>query len=736
MHCRRLVSIPALAATLALSFAGTGWSRDIRGRVVSPEGKPVAEAVILHRPSGLRALSGPEGDFLLRLDAGGKLRLAVIHPGFLEEEVAVPRSGQDRPLTIVLVPLIRQREEVVVTALRYPEPSMKVPAASSVLSAETLNESMTSNLTRGMEDLVGVASLGTGGFSLVPVIRGLTRNRVLFLVDSARISSDRRTGPSASFVHPQDMSRVEVLRSPSSVFYGSDAIGGVFQVFLKEPGPKEGLHGSLNARYGSVNGEKGLGLALSGKRRSLGFYLSLQGQKAGDYSNSAGTVPRSGFGQWSLLAKLSHKTDRRQVDLSFLRTRGLDIGKPARDSLTRPTWYPRENHNLLQVHWLEKNFVRGELSFSAYINPNFLETQTDRMESYKTRESFSRTQGTDFGLQLSFARQAAGSLRLNIGMDLSGRYGVEAENKDTSFDSQGTSLSVSEETPYAGGSKLDLGFFLSADFSGLRSLDIVAGLRWDRLRVEADPGGQGQSVSHSDSILTGFAAASYHLSGQLVLFANLARAYRAPTLSERFYTGITGRGFIISQPGLSSEKSLSFDAGIKFVSTRFFSALYGFLYDIDGLIERYLVAEKTYTYGNVDRGRIRGLELEAEWFPLSGWKIFGHVSAVQGTSMDNSQPLNDIPPVRILAGTRLWVKRLSLEVSARHLLEKTNPGPAEIRIPACTLVDIKTSFYLPPSFNLHLLVSNAFNVLYLGRPDPDAPQDPGRNVSIGLNYSF
>lgn len=71
-----------------------------------------------------------------------------------------------------------------------------------------------------------MASLGSGGFSIVPSIRGLARRRILLLVDGARLSSDRRTGPNASFLNPEDLARIEILRSPSSVYYGSDAIGG------------------------------------------------------------------------------------------------------------------------------------------------------------------------------------------------------------------------------------------------------------------------------------------------------------------------------------------------------------------------------------------------------------------------------------------------------------------------------------------------------------------------------
>jgi outer membrane receptor protein involved in Fe transport len=721
------------AVLLAASFL---HGKEIRGRVLTRQGKPVAEAVVLHRPSGLKAMTGTDGSFRLNLDTADKIRLEIIHADYQEEELIVPAGANDATVEIIMAPLIRQREEIVVTALRYPEPSMSVPAAGSVLLAESLEEGLAPSLTFGVETLPGVSSLGSGGFSLVPAVRGLARNRVLFLVDFARVSSDRRTGPNASFLFPEDMARVEVLRSPSSVYYGSDAVGGVFQVFLREPDPRPGVHGRISARAGSGNGEKSLGASLSARRGGLGFYVSLQGTDAGSYRHAEGTVPMSGYSQWSLTAKLSFRSEKRRIDMSFLRSRGVNIGKPALDSLTRPTWYPRENINLAQFRWLESRVAGGELAFHAYLNPNFLETRTDRLETSQTRESSSRTESTDFGAQLSFNRPAARGLRLNSGLDLSGRSKARSFNRDAVLDEQGRPLSTFEETPYADGSRIDLGAFLALDFNRVKNLDVMAGLRWDRLEAEADPGGRGQSARREESALSAFMAASYRLSEWTVFFVNLSRAYRAPTLGERFYTGITGRGFIISRPDLEAERSVNADAGLKIAAPRFYAAVSAFRYDIDGLIERILVTDKAYTYANVDRGRIQGGEVEGEWFPRNGVKLFGNVSFARGRSVRTGQPLNDIPPVKILAGVRVWAGRLSGEACVRHHRAKSDPGPAEIAVPAGTTADLKLCVYLPAGFQVNALVSNVFDALDLNRPDPDAPPDPGRSVRIGVVYSF
>ena len=182
--CFKRAALPAFALLGAL--AASLSAVEIKGRVITPGGRPIASAVVVHRASGASAVSDPAGAFSLSLPGVEKGALAVSHPEHAEAAVRFNASGPDLELSVVLTPLIRQQEEVVVTALRYPEPSFGVPASESVLTSETIAESLPPNIAEGVKGMAGVTNLGTGGFSLVPNIRGLARNRVLILVDGAR----------------------------------------------------------------------------------------------------------------------------------------------------------------------------------------------------------------------------------------------------------------------------------------------------------------------------------------------------------------------------------------------------------------------------------------------------------------------------------------------------------------------------------------------------------------------
>jgi outer membrane receptor protein involved in Fe transport len=718
-------------------FAFWGFSAEWKGKVVSIEGKPIAAAAVFHRSSGLKALTDADGLFSLVLPEAEKVTLKITHPDYIEEELDLGVKSLGRPLLITLIPYIQQREEVVVTAMRHPEPTANVPAASTVVTAETIQARMVPNIAKATNNLTGVTMLGSGGFTLVPSVRGLARRRVLLMVDNARLSSDRRTGPSASFISPEDIGRIEILRSPSSVFYGSDAIGGVVHILTREPGGPERLGGRINTRFGTVNQEKGAGLALSGGPGSLGYYFSFQGVDAADYRSPDAEVLQSRYTQTSLLGKLRHQNDKREISGSFLVARGRNIGKPNRDGPAKPTWYPREDQNLLQFYWKEKQvWEGGDFSVHIFANPNFLETRTDTVASYKSKESYSKTESTDYGLQLSFDKKLASHLRLTSGLDWYGRSGAGAANSDKSLNSEGEVIKTFEEHPYTQGNRRDVGLFISGDYNGIPGLDLVAGLRMDFLHSQANPGGGAEVTGYDDQAVTGFTAASVKFTDTLTLFANVSRAFRAPDLNELFYSGITGRGTIIANPGLIPESSLNFDSGLKFIERRVFVGLYGFSYEITNMIERYLIADRTYTYANIEKGRIQGLELEWEYFPWSGFSLFGNAAVLDGKSLKNDTPLNDIPPQRLYIGGRAWIGRLSVGVEGTWQARKSDPGPAEIVIPSAWKVDFEASYVFRPALRFYFLVANIFNEFYLARPDPESVEEPGRNFVFGASYAF
>ena len=93
------------------------------------------------------------------------------------------------------------------------------------------------NVAQAVENVAGTATVSEG-HAAVPAVRGLAAGRTLILIDGARVTAERRVGPSATYVDPASLEGIEIARGPGSVAYGSDAFGGVIQLRTRraEPG--------------------------------------------------------------------------------------------------------------------------------------------------------------------------------------------------------------------------------------------------------------------------------------------------------------------------------------------------------------------------------------------------------------------------------------------------------------------------------------------------------------------
>ena len=706
----------------------------IRGKVITIDGRPLEGAYVFYLSK--KAVTDEKGCFSLEIEEKKKIRLTVTHEEYVGKEIILTSKDYLREIIITLVPYIRQSEEVVVTAMRYPEPLTHVPAAETVITGENINEKMCPNIAEVISDYPGVSNIGIGGFNKVPSIRGLARRRVLILIDNARIWSDRRTGPDASFMNPYDIEKIEILRSPSSVFYGSDAIGGVIHILTRENFLKN-FEGRIYLNFNTNNKEKKAGISLSKKLKNFDFYLSFQGRDAENYYAPSGEILMSHFSSANLTFKALYKSKNRNISLSYLGEVGHNIGKPKINSLVKPTWYPNERQNLINFHWEEKNFIfGGDFSLRAYLNPNFRETKKEKISTFKEKESFAVNKSNDYGFQITYSKKINKNLRLTGGMDVFGRANVEARNEDTYYDESGKIIKSRIQYPIKDGWRNDFGIFISADYFGIKNLDLVGGLRLDFLYTRVTDVSQPIKSESAQHTWTGFLGASWNLPYGFVLFGNLSRAYRFPSLNELFYTGITGRGYIIGNPGLNPEISLNIDTGIKFIRKRIFTGLYFFRYIIDSMIEYYRNKEGIYTYDNIEKGEIKGMEFEIEYYPITGWKIFGNFHTYKGKSLKTDEWLNDIPPSRLIFGTKLWKGKAWGEIIGIFQKEKDNPGPAEIRIPGYSIFNFKAGIYFSPSFQLYFNLINIFNKEYHARPDPDSPFEPGRSFIVGINYNF
>jgi hemoglobin/transferrin/lactoferrin receptor protein len=270
-----------------------------------------------HRRAALAAL----------LTAG--LALAAVAPVLAAE--AKPRAAfADTTQPVLFL------KETLVTGARYPRVYFESPQALSFVSSQQLRESAPVVLGDVLSTIPGVESNKDSPWEQRPSIRGLTGQRVLVLVDGSPMNSVRGNGPHPSLLDPTQVERIEVVRGPSSVAYGSDAIGGVINIITREPrffGADQVLRGSASLG-GSVSGlpARNGSLEFSARARKLSGFFAGSGRKTDDFRNADGTIPHSSFSDWNALANLRYDlSDRLALKGGYQLYRASKVGIPGLD---------------------------------------------------------------------------------------------------------------------------------------------------------------------------------------------------------------------------------------------------------------------------------------------------------------------------------------------------------------------------------------------------------------------
>jgi outer membrane receptor protein involved in Fe transport len=703
---------------------------EIRGKVKDIYNQPLPGITIRVIESGQTAFTNGQGAFVISLDdAPASVQIYFESSQYYRENRTVHLKDLTGDLEIFLIPLKLLKEDVTVTALNEAEKAISVPFAQNVVSKIEIRENMPETIVQALQNSPGIHFIGKGGVSVTPSIRGLARRRILLLANGARIISDRSAGASAQFFPPELVQQIEVVRSAASVLYGSDAIGGVINIISRNGRNPEANIGSLNFSGNSANSKINGGLSINRKFGNFSLLADLQISQADDYSSAKERILNSGFSYYTGNLVFGYENDQRDFSVNFLKSYGKNIGKPERaNDPSVSSFYPVEDTNLLNLVYNEKSLAADStLGFSLFLNPNHYEL--DKFKAASRQNDISRNNALDFGIRAAFKKGINKNLSYQFGVDYFGRSNVDMENETWKKD-----VLSSTSFPVENGKRSDLGMFFTLDYSGLSMLDLVAGARYGFFSRNAISDGHYlEKSSHAPAFFIGV---TRKIQDYLTLFFNLGTAFRMPSLSEAFYTGITGRNSIVGNAALNSESSLNLDAGMKIHRKNMFLGIYLFKCSIKDMIEKFPLSDTSYTYNNIEQGRIQGMEVEFQMYPIKNLELFGNGFYYHGKSTASDQHLNDVPSAKVFLGVKYWLGRFWSELNWLASAAMKHPGPAETTIPAFNVADIKAGYYFSNRLFLFFKIANLFNRYYIANADPDIPPAKGFDFSLGLNVNF
>ncbi len=698
-------------------------------RVVTPDGAPLAGARVMVMGRGESIVADANGLFALD---------PVPDPPFVLF-VARPDGVALRPITVTIVPddgplvieVAAAGETVTVVSGMVPDLEMSPAAAATVMGRGDLSQRLPAQLFQTLENIPGAGTSGDG-HAAVPSIRGLPQHRTLLLLDDGRVSSERRAGASATYLDPETIEEVEVVRGPGSVAYGSDTFGGIIRARTRMPDPQ----GTTGLRWSTVGGtgldELGAAAEFTTGLLGGGVLLGAHYRDYGDYRSPEGTVFNSGSTMQGFRAGWQAAALGGIVHLGWRTDEARDVGKPTPDSEIRRVFYPQETSHRFSLGF-ERPGPGGwnRLSVTAGWDDYSLILAKERFATESTPRDVaeSRVDANDFNVRAD-AERPLGDWRLVLGAEVSGRYNLGAVNEYTTFDDGGEPAEFEREVSIENAHGTVLGVFLSLGRAlGRWRLDF--GLRGDGV-WSLNRGGYFGDRSTFNSAISGFAAAGVELAADLDLTAQVARGFRDPLLSDRYYRGESGRGFITGNPNLEPETSLQFDVALRYSPGMTAIGMYVYRYRIFDLIERFQVGDDFF-FRNRGESEITGLEVELSMTLGRGLEVQAGAQALRGEIVEDGSPTDGVPAPGLFLVVRgdpanrwWWMARGA--VYARD----DRPGPTEQEILGHGVIDAGVGYELAKWLEVSLLGRNLLDNSYLASSDEEAVLAPGRSLQLVL----
>jgi iron complex outermembrane receptor protein len=720
---------------------------EVSGTIIDSAGSPVAEARVTLTELRRASVTGIEGHFSFPDVAPGIYHLSVSAIGFAPVVQRFTVSDRDTVLQIALKPSIVELQALQVTASPTATTLLNSPQPVSALSGEDLAQAQAPSLGETIQALPGVRSLSTGTGIGKPVIRGLTSNRVLVIADGQRLETQQWGDEHGPNVEVEDAERIEVIRGPASVLYGSDALGGVINVVPKELPDALGrpgfVTGDVSTSYSTNTQQPDGTLALEGAQGGLGFRASVTGRTSDDIRTPVGPLFNSGNRAVGGTGSVGYRANWGSVNATYShRDEKLEIHEdPAEDPTATPLQRIGED--------------RAKVGLTLPLGNSRLEADAG-FERNRRRE-FEEADATDVALGLLSKTYTA---NLHYHHAPIGRWAgaVGVSGIYNSFDKFGEETLIPNTTAKSGGAYV----FEQAEYG---RWGVSLGGRYDYRRLDADAdadlGTTAQRRTYNS--VTGNVGLLYHLSEPTALVLNVGRGFRAPSSFDLFANGVHEGtvAFERGNPDLKTEHSLNTDLAFRVQTASLRAEIGAFANYIQNFIFSRPTTETDPASGfqifDVDQGdaRLLGMEGAFEYHPTRYLHLQGTLDYTNGKNTTTDAPLPSIPPFRATYTVRLegdragWLESPYFSVGGESNSRQTRLDPSEAEFFALSgyrpdgysLLNLGTGFTLPTGrdgVRVDLTLHNALDKKYtnfLSRYKTYA-LDAGRNLTVRVSTGF
>ncbi|HEV7269280.1 TonB-dependent vitamin B12 receptor [Pseudoxanthomonas sp.] len=602
--------------------------------------------------------------------------------------LALPFAAQAQDAT--------ELDEVVVTGTRTDIPLQDSLVPAQVITREDIERSQARSLVDVLKGRAGVGFSNQGGLGKLTTLnlRGTESDQVLVLVDGIRIGS--ATAGLASFQDlPVDqIERIEIVRGPRSSLYGSEAIGGVIQIFTRRGG--KGLSRELRIGGGSHHlREASGGFAYGGERGWIGANAAYQETDGINACRGSGTLFQGcftdepdddGYRNVSLNVRGGYRfTDTLTLE-------GHALNADAFNEFDGSSFSGNEADNVQRV-------LGGKLTWKPSTRAT-LTTQVGRASDESDNHFADAATGTRTYVSTFDTRRDNASLQGDFAF---GEQHLLTAGADWLRDE------ITSTTPFTVDTRDNTGVFV--EYQG----------RFGAHRLQA-------SVRNDDNEQFG-----NHATGTLGWGMNLARGFKltasagsgfkAPTFNDLYYPGF-------SNPDLEPEESRSFNLGV---------AQYGddwnWTFNVyDTRVDELIGYDSNFNIVNIEEARIRGAELTGA-VTLAGFDINAELSHTDPRNRTAGVTHDNLLPRRARNTARIDVDRafgdFRIGVTGNGASHRYDNVANSVRLAGYGTLDLRLEYAISDTWTLQARASNVFDRQY---ETIAWYNQPGREYGLSLRY--
>ncbi len=769
------------------SFSQNRNRSQLNGTVLDAKtNQPLSGASVVLADSKMGTTTDSSGRYSLLNVAPGHTLIEVSYEGYrtLVDHIDIGNGNTRKDFS--LAPSVVEGEAVTVTAVASATSIRKAPIPITRVNKAELLATPSTNIIDAISRQPGVSQLTTGPAISKPIIRGLGYNRLVVINDGIRQEGQQWGDEHGIEIDENSVNRVEIVKGPASLIYGSDALAGVINIITTTPAPANTIKADILSSYGTNNRQRSLFGSIGGNQN--GFNWSAWGdyRAAGDYQNKYdGRVWNSKFneknfggyigynGRWGYSHLIVSKFNQflgliegeRDSTGAFIRALpgGASAEPTTADFNSTDPQVPYQHIQHFKVI-SENNFNIGKDKLSL----NLGWQRNQRMEFGNADDPKARSLFFDlhtFNYTGTYHFHDVNGWNTAIGVG-----GMAQSNRN-----KGEEVLIPEYDLF------DIGSFIYTQKT-IGKATVSGGVRYDYRSLDSKELMDGPDVKfahfHKDfSNISGSAGVSYAATDNLVLKLNFARGFRAPSMPELASNGAhegTNR-YEYGDVNLKSETSWQGDLGlevnsdhVRFTASGFYNAIHNFIFYsklsgvsggdslvlADGdLIPAFRFSQRMAT--------LAGFEflLDLHPHPLDWLHWQNTVSYVRGTFKDPVEGTDNVPFVpatRWLSELRAELlnkgksfRNLALYVEADHTFQQSHPFTAfntETATSGYTLINAGISANITSKsktlFSLYLLGNNLGDVAYQNHLSrlkyTDVNEATGRMgvYNLGRNFMF